>query len=55
MILKLKKNLPPQKSYFLEDLDVGAVLVCNKSSSCKRTLVTLFVTCIMIIKLILYI
>ena len=32
MILKKKKKLPPQKSYFLEDGDIEKVWVSNKIS-----------------------
>ena len=52
MILKLKKKNYCHKSpSFLKDIDIEKVLVSNDISSGKKTVNTLLVTCIMIIKL----
>ena len=40
-----------KKSYILEDVDIDKVLVSNKISSYEKTVNTLLVTCLMIIKL----
>ena len=47
-IKKKKKTLPPKDSYFLGKVDIEKVLVSNKISLVKSTIL---VTCIMIIKL----
>ena len=36
---------------FIKDVDIEKILVCNKISSGKKTINTLLVTCIMILKL----
>ena len=46
--IKKKKTLPPKGSYFLGEVDIEKVLVSNKISLVKSTIL---VTCIMIIKL----
>ena len=53
MILKLKTiNLTTTKVLFLyEDVDTEKALVSNKISSGEKTINTLLVTCMMIIKL----
>ena len=53
MILKLKTiNLTTTKVLFLyEDVDIEKALVSNKISSGEKTINTLLVTCMMIIKL----
>ena len=52
MILKLKKvNFTTIRSNFLEDVGIEKVLASNKISSVEKTINTLLVACIMIIKL----
>ena len=52
MSLEVKqKKLQLQMSYFIGRLDIEKVLLSNKISSCKKTMNTLLVTCMKIIKL----
>ena len=46
-----KQKFDHYKSYFLEDIDIDNVLVSNKISSGKKTVNTLLITCMMIMKL----
>ena len=46
-----KKNYCHKSPSFLKDIDIEKVLVSNDISSGKKTVNTLLVTCIMIIKL----
>ena len=46
-----KQKFDHYKSYFLEDIDMDNVLVSNKISSGKKTVNTLLITCMMIMKL----
>ena len=50
-----KQKFDHYKSYFLEDIDIDNVLVSNKISSGKKTVNTLLITCMMIMKLSYYI
>ena len=46
-----KQKFDHYKSYFLEDIDIDNMLVSNKISSGKKTVNTLLITCMMIMKL----
>ena len=46
-----KQKFDHYKSYFLEDIDIDNVLVSNKISSGRKTVNTLLITCMMIMKL----
>ena len=46
-----KQKFDHYKSYFFEDIDIDNVLVSNKISSGKKTVNTLLITCMMIMKL----
>ena len=46
-----KQKFDHYKSDFLEDIDIDNVLVSNKISSGKKTVNTLLITCMMIMKL----
>ena len=46
-----KQKFDHYKSYFLEGIDIDNVLVSNKISSGKKTVNTLLITCMMIMKL----
>ena len=49
--IEIEKNYHYQSPIFLKDVDIEKVLVSTKISFVKKTISTLLVTCIMIIKL----
>ena len=50
-IEKKKKNFATIRPIFLEDLDIEKILVSNKISFGEKTIRTLLVACIMVVKL----